>query len=116
LLTGAAVPCVQATSYLNKLPAQFQPDDLVLIADPMLATGGTMMQVRQPAMGQSLELGVFHLSLRVWLLMSDLMLATGSSKMHVWPAVVATCCCTQLFSSIEHSVDRYSNACKGALM
>lgn len=35
----------QATSYLNKLPAQFQPDDLVLVVDPMLATGGTMMQV-----------------------------------------------------------------------
>jgi hypothetical protein len=40
---------LQATSYLNKLPAQFQPDDLVLIADPMLATGGTMMQVRAVA-------------------------------------------------------------------
>jgi hypothetical protein len=41
--------CVQATSYLNKLPAQFQPDDLVLVADPMLATGGTMMQVQLAA-------------------------------------------------------------------
>lgn len=38
---------LKATSYLNKLPAQFQPDDLVLIADPMLATGGTMMQALQ---------------------------------------------------------------------
>jgi uracil phosphoribosyltransferase len=37
----------QARSYLNKLPAQFSEDDLILITDPMLATGGTMMQVRQ---------------------------------------------------------------------
>jgi uracil phosphoribosyltransferase len=44
-----ALLSLQATSYLNKLPAQFQPDDLVLIADPMLATGGTMMQVRAVA-------------------------------------------------------------------
>lgn len=37
---------LQARSYLNKLPAKFSEDDLVLITDPMLATGGTMMQVR----------------------------------------------------------------------
>jgi uracil phosphoribosyltransferase len=36
---------LQATSYLNKLPKQLSADDLVLVADPMLATGGTMMQV-----------------------------------------------------------------------
>ena len=35
----------QASSYLNKLPAKFNADDLILITDPMLATGGTMMQV-----------------------------------------------------------------------
>ena len=37
---------LQARSYLNKLPAKFAEDDLILITDPMLATGGTMMQVR----------------------------------------------------------------------
>lgn len=37
---------LQATSYLNKLPAKLSSEDLILITDPMLATGGTMMQVR----------------------------------------------------------------------
>lgn len=37
---------LQARSYLNKLPAKFSEDDLILITDPMLATGGTMMKVR----------------------------------------------------------------------
>lgn len=36
---------LQATSYLNKLPAKLSSEDLILITDPMLATGGTMMQV-----------------------------------------------------------------------
>ncbi len=35
----------QASCYLNKLPKSFAPDDLILITDPMLGTGGTMMQV-----------------------------------------------------------------------
>jgi hypothetical protein len=35
----------QATSYLNKLPKQLSPEDKILITDPMLATGGTMLQV-----------------------------------------------------------------------
>ena len=35
----------QASSYLNKLPATLSADDLILVADPMLATGGTMLQV-----------------------------------------------------------------------
>ncbi len=30
--------------YLNKLPSQFSPDTYILILDPMLATGGTIMQ------------------------------------------------------------------------
>lgn len=30
---------VQATSYLNKLPSSFSPEDRILVADPMLATG-----------------------------------------------------------------------------
>jgi uracil phosphoribosyltransferase len=31
--------------YLNKLPSKFEEDDRILITDPMLATGGTIMQV-----------------------------------------------------------------------
>lgn len=34
---------LQPTCYLNKLPAQFSPDTHILILDPMLATGGTIM-------------------------------------------------------------------------
>ncbi|GBF97658.1 uracil phosphoribosyltransferase [Raphidocelis subcapitata] len=36
---------LKATPYLNKLPASLSPDDKILITDPMLATGGTMLQV-----------------------------------------------------------------------
>ncbi|GFR45156.1 hypothetical protein Agub_g6539 [Astrephomene gubernaculifera] len=36
---------LQARPYLNKLPAALSPDDLFLVADPMLATGGTVVQV-----------------------------------------------------------------------
>ncbi|NEP62533.1 MAG: uracil phosphoribosyltransferase, partial [Symploca sp. SIO2G7] len=32
-----------ATCYLNKLPEQINPETRVLISEPMLATGGTMM-------------------------------------------------------------------------
>lgn len=34
-----------ATPYLNKLPPTLSPDDRVLVADTMLATGGTIVQV-----------------------------------------------------------------------
>ena len=34
---------LEATCYLNKLPAQVDPETRVLISEPMLATGGTMM-------------------------------------------------------------------------
>jgi uracil phosphoribosyltransferase len=34
---------LSASCYLNKLPAQFAPETRVLICDPMLATGGSMM-------------------------------------------------------------------------
>ena len=36
---------LEAKCYLNKLPKSFAADDLVLVADVMLATGGTMVQV-----------------------------------------------------------------------
>jgi uracil phosphoribosyltransferase len=34
---------LEASCYLNKLPDQFNPETRVLIADPMLATGGSIM-------------------------------------------------------------------------
>ena len=34
---------LQPICYLNKLPSQFSPDTHILILDPMLATGGTIM-------------------------------------------------------------------------
>lgn len=36
---------LSARAYLNKLPRYLSPEDLILIADPMLATGGTICQV-----------------------------------------------------------------------
>jgi uracil phosphoribosyltransferase len=38
---------LEASCYLNKLPKQFHPETRVLIADPMLATGGTIMLVME---------------------------------------------------------------------
>jgi uracil phosphoribosyltransferase len=35
---------LEATCYLNPLPEKFDPQTRVLITDPMLATGGTMMK------------------------------------------------------------------------
>ncbi|MEC4819340.1 MAG: uracil phosphoribosyltransferase [Scytonema sp. PMC 1069.18] len=34
---------LQSSCYLNKLPEKFQPDTRILVTDPMLATGGTIM-------------------------------------------------------------------------
>ncbi len=34
---------LEASCYLNKLPAQFKPNTRILITDPMLATGGSIM-------------------------------------------------------------------------
>jgi uracil phosphoribosyltransferase len=34
---------MQPRCYLNKLPAKLSPDDLIIIVDPMLATGGTIV-------------------------------------------------------------------------
>jgi uracil phosphoribosyltransferase len=38
---------LEASCYLNKLPQQFPPQTRVLIPEPMLATGGTMISVMQ---------------------------------------------------------------------
>mmetsp|Transcript_6702 Transcript_6702/g.24824 ORF Transcript_6702/g.24824 Transcript_6702/m.24824 type:complete len:293 (-) Transcript_6702:1386-2264(-) len=35
---------LEASMYLNKLPEKFEEDDKILITDPMLATGGTIIQ------------------------------------------------------------------------
>ncbi len=40
---------LEASCYLNKLPPAFSPDDLIIITDPMLATGGTIVKVRRRA-------------------------------------------------------------------
>jgi uracil phosphoribosyltransferase len=36
---------LEASAYLNKLPQKFDSEDRILIADPMLATGGTAVKV-----------------------------------------------------------------------
>lgn len=38
---------LQATCYLNKLPPSFAKEDRILVADCMLATGGTLLQARK---------------------------------------------------------------------
>ena len=38
---------LEASCYLNKLPAQFNPETRVIISEPMLATGGTILATMQ---------------------------------------------------------------------
>ncbi|MGD1713840.1 uracil phosphoribosyltransferase [Hydrocoleum sp. CS-953] len=45
---------LEVSCYLNKLPSEFDPNVRVLICDPMLATGGTIMQ----AMAELTQRGV----------------------------------------------------------
>jgi uracil phosphoribosyltransferase len=45
---------LQPSCYLNKLPDRFDPDTRIIIAEPMLATGGTIMQ----AMSELTERGI----------------------------------------------------------
>ncbi|MDJ0556603.1 MAG: uracil phosphoribosyltransferase [Microcoleaceae cyanobacterium MO_207.B10] len=52
---------LEATCYLNKLPSQFAPNVRVLIYDPMLATGGTIMQ----AMAELTQRGVDAADVRI---------------------------------------------------
>jgi hypothetical protein len=44
------VSLIQPREYLNKLPAKFEATDRILVSDPMLATGGTMMAVLEDIM------------------------------------------------------------------
>ena len=39
-----ASACLQASTYLNKLPERFESDDKILISDPMLASGEAAAQ------------------------------------------------------------------------
>ncbi|MEB3343327.1 uracil phosphoribosyltransferase [Okeania sp.] len=52
---------LEASCYLNKLPPEFDPNVRVLICEPMLATGGTMMQV----MAELTNLGVNPTAIRI---------------------------------------------------
>lgn len=52
---------LEATCYLNKLPNQVDPETRVLISEPMLATGGTMMAT----MAELVERGVNPALVRV---------------------------------------------------
>ena len=52
---------LEANCYLNKLPSQFDQNVRVLICDPMLATGGTIMQ----AMAELTQRGVDPTSIRI---------------------------------------------------
>ena len=38
---------LEATCYLNRLPERFAPETRILISEPMLATGGTMVSVME---------------------------------------------------------------------
>lgn len=77
---GAAFP-LQASSYLNKLPPSFSPEDIIIVTDPMLATGGTMMQVRAP--GAAGRLGVCAAAGRAW---------ACSARLQPVLACLPTCC------------------------
>lgn len=52
---------LEPTVYLNKFPAQFAPQTRILIAEPMLATGGTIMTV----MGELIERGIDPAMVRI---------------------------------------------------
>ncbi|CAL5229108.1 g12371 [Coccomyxa viridis] len=43
---------LEATSYLNKLPDRLAADDRILVVDPMLATGGTLIKVLEDIIGR----------------------------------------------------------------
>jgi uracil phosphoribosyltransferase len=46
---------LEASCYLNKLPEQFDPQTRVLIADPMLATGGTTMAAMEELVKRGID-------------------------------------------------------------
>jgi len=48
----------RATCYLNRLPERFAPGTRVLILEPMLATGGTLLQVLAELQGRGVDLAL----------------------------------------------------------
>ncbi len=46
---------LEASCYLNKLPDRFDPQTRVLIPEPMLATGGTMISVMQELTNRGID-------------------------------------------------------------
>ena len=48
---------LEATCYLNKLPERFAPETRVLIPEPMLATGGTIMIVMEELIRRGIDPG-----------------------------------------------------------
>ncbi len=46
---------LEASCYLNKLPDQFDPQTRVLIPEPMLATGGTMISVMEELVKRGID-------------------------------------------------------------
>jgi uracil phosphoribosyltransferase len=46
---------LQPSCYLNKLPDRFDPQTRILIAEPMLATGGTIMQAMHELVSRGID-------------------------------------------------------------
>ena len=46
---------LEPTCYLNKLPAQFNPETRVIISEPMLATGGTIVATMQELTSRGID-------------------------------------------------------------
>ena len=52
---------LEASCYLNKLPDQFSPNTRVLIPEPMLATGGTIMAVMSELTTRGIDPGLIRI-------------------------------------------------------
>ncbi|MEB3355326.1 MAG: uracil phosphoribosyltransferase [Synechococcales bacterium] len=52
---------LEASCYLNKLPDQFHPETRVLISEPMLATGGSIMSVMEELTQRGVDAGLVRI-------------------------------------------------------
>lgn len=52
---------LEPTCYLNPLPAQFEPETRVLIVDPMLATGGTIMKAMEELTNRGIDASLMRI-------------------------------------------------------
>ncbi len=52
---------LQPSCYLNKLPDKFAPDTRIIIAEPMLATGGTIMQAMAELTQRGIDPGLVRI-------------------------------------------------------